>query len=37
MYDFFQKHVRVFGKYNCLFKVFMFNDLYKNIIYVLIV
>ena len=34
----FSKNTYVFrGKYNCLFKVFMFNDLYKNIIYVLIV
>ena len=34
----FSKNTYVFcGKYNRLFKMFMFNDLYKNIIYVLIV
>ena len=38
MYDFFPKTRTCFrGKYNRLFKMFMFNDLYKNIIYVLIV
>lgn len=34
----FSKNTYVFRrKYNCLFKLFMFSDLYKNIIYVLIV
>ena len=34
----FSENTYVFcGKYNRLFKMFMFNDLYKNIIYVLIV
>ena len=37
MYDFSQNTYVFRGKYNRLFKMFMFNDLYKNIIYVLIV